>query len=929
MRFLFYFVFLRWFIRILFCAQQDPVERLFVSIEGDIDGLMKDVEEGVEQASDKLEDLDEAGSRTGQGLKSSAGVAGFAFGLAAGAAAKLLDIVVNLAVAIPQFFANTAKEAVALNQQWENFTARFNTLLDGAGAAQVRLDELQEFAVATPFNLDEIVAASVQLEGMGASALSTGDNLRLLGDAVAASQAPFENVLLHVGRLFNALQSGRPFGESAAELTQLGLISGDTINKMQAMQKAGEDGQKVWDFFAQTLDKQVGGAMAEMAKTFTGTMSNIEDFRDTLIRTGGEPFFEEVRDSAKQFLDLLNENEGTITDIATGIGELAAGVIRFAREGLGGINISGVLDQIKSFVDWLNRTSQAFQAAATISGKFLQSLSPVFDFIKMLLAAGLSPLIEGFKALGQILSRTDEAMIAAAQGLAIITATIEGLKVSALGAWEVMKNLAIATFALATGNVDLLVDSLNGANAGIAQVQSGADAFKTSMLESAASIDAMINPTEEATEAVEDLGDAMDDVEDTEVEPIIDPGKLDSFTNQMIEATENRNQKLAELEQNHAEKIAGIMSDATEKRLSIEDKFNDDMGKLAGDSEKERLKVIADTRAELAELAKDTDRELSERRDEFNRDELRDTEDHLREMRRLQEDHLDNLTDAVKNRDARAVVDLQRRFALESQRREEDFQTKQGRGDQDFDLELQKTRDSEAERRAEILASQAAELESIKENEAEKSLEIQARRDEGLEKLRENLNERLNRENQNYAERQMALDEALRKQLEAIAKNLSDEKDVTEEGAKQILETFNEYFGVGGNIDELMEGFSKRRRIRADIRVDFESDGDDGGTSPTSGGPGLPPQQLGGAKRFAEGGTLIANKPTLALFGEAGPEVVQFTPIDQLSNPASQEPGRMVIEMTGSAPPGIGVGERDQIAAVLVSALRETGELER
>jgi hypothetical protein len=78
---------------------------------------------------------------------------------------------------------------------------------------------------------------------------------------------------------------------------------------------------------------------------------------------------------------------------------------------------------------------------------------------------------------------------------------------------------------------------------------------------------------------------------------------------------------------------------------------------------------------------------------------------------------------------------------------------------------------------------------------------------------------------------------------------------------------------------------------------------------------------------FAEGGTLIADKPTLALFGEAGPEVVQFTPMSQLSSPDGGDPQRMIIEMTGSAPPGIGTSERDQIAAVLLSALEETGAL--
>jgi len=37
----------------------------------------------------------------------------------------------------------------------------------------------------------------------------------------------------------------------------------------------------------------------------------------------------------------------------------------------------------------------------------------------------------------------------------------------------------------------------------------------------------------------------------------------------------------------------------------------------------------------------------------------------------------------------------------------------------------------------------------------------------------------------------------------------------------------------------------------------------------------------------AEGGTIIARKPTVAIFGEAGPEMAQFTPLNQLGSQGS------------------------------------------
>ena len=70
---------------------------------------------------------------------------------------------------------------------------------------------------------------------------------------------------------------------------------------------------------------------------------------------------------------------------------------------------------------------------------------------------------------------------------------------------------------------------------------------------------------------------------------------------------------------------------------------------------------------------------------------------------------------------------------------------------------------------------------------------------------------------------------------------------------------------------------------------------------------------------------MIARRPTLAQFGEV-PEMVQFTPLSQMNNNVDMERTiNLRVEMSGSAPPGIRSADRDQIAGVLVNALRESG----
>lgn len=397
---------------------------------------------------------------------------------------------------------------------------------------------------------------------------------------------------------------------------------------------------------------------------------------------------------------------------------------------------------------------------------------------------------------------------------------------------------------------------------------------------------------------------------------------LHDLTTDMLNEADERQQALEDLERDHNERLADIAEDGARRRARIEADYQKDLAELARDTERQRAEIFRDTQRDLAELARDTNEALADERQDFQTDERRETEDHLRDMRRLTQDYLFDLEDAVKERDARAVVDLQRRFALEQQRKEEDFQVNQQRDREDYDLRLQEIRQNEARRREEILAQQAQELQDLMVHEAERRAEIDASYQEQVARLNEQLAEARARENENYAERKADLDAALKERLQAIAKELADEEKVNEEGARRILRALNNYFGAGGEIDKLMDDFVRRRSQRMRVEISFEAStqGAQAGLGST-----LPGGAYGRIPRFQHGGTLFARKPTLAMFGEAGPEVAQFTPLSRMG---PGRPRRVQIEFSGSAPPGIRGPERDQIAAVLLEALRDTGALQ-
>jgi len=214
----------------------EPIEELYVVIGSDISKLLKEVKDGVSRVEDELEKMGKTSDKTTQ--KTKKGFQGLLNGWTALAAA--MTATTTLVVG---FFAKLASGAVKANSEFEVFTTQFETLLGSASAARQRLEELAKFGVETPFELNEIVEASRILQVFGGDILATGDNLTMIGDIAAGVNQPFRDVATWVGRMYDAMQSGRPFGEAAARLQEMGALSGKARAELDKMQKSGKRGR--------------------------------------------------------------------------------------------------------------------------------------------------------------------------------------------------------------------------------------------------------------------------------------------------------------------------------------------------------------------------------------------------------------------------------------------------------------------------------------------------------------------------------------------------------------------------------------------------------------------------------------------------------------------------------------------------------------
>lgn len=229
------------------------------------------------------------------GLRAIGAAASNLKGALAGIAASIGGLV-SLGAAIQQ--------SVRFNAQLEQQGVAFKTLLGNAEAASRRMAELAKFAAQTPFELPEIVQASKVLQSLTNGALASGEGLRLVGDAAAATGRPLEEAAMWIGRLYAGLQSGTPVGEATLRLIEMGLISGTTARKLNELAESGQGAGQAMTVLRDTFGR-LGGAMADQSQTFSGLLSTLKDTFNMALADIGKPLFDGLKQGLEELIPVV------------------------------------------------------------------------------------------------------------------------------------------------------------------------------------------------------------------------------------------------------------------------------------------------------------------------------------------------------------------------------------------------------------------------------------------------------------------------------------------------------------------------------------------------------------------------------------------------------------------------------------------------
>lgn len=311
---------------------------------------------------------------------------------------------------------------------------------------------------------------------------------------------------------------------------------------------------------------------------------------------------------------------------------------------------------------------------------------------------------------------------------------------------------------------------------------------------------------------------------------------------------------------------------------------------------------VNDINADYQNTIADINAEAQQSQAEANADQLEMEAEFQNDMQELKENFLMDLEDALHARDARQVLKLIKQYNLDKLQAEREHKLDMDSAKQDEALRQQKyDADRQAAQRDRIARLAEAEV-------AYQEKLAQLARDEEAERLAAQLA---------YERKKEDLARATQDRLEIIGAGLISEYNLTQKGLEAILKLYSQYYT---NIAQMANALNTMLAGQANLIA----------SAPTYSTDGNNPNIVGSGIKYAEGGSVIANRPTKAIFGEAGLEMATFTPLGR----KGQDVNKLFSNMSGGAS-GKGGGtlgleillSPDLEARVVENALNQTADI--
>lgn len=351
--------------------------------------------------------------------------------------------------------------------------------------------------------------------------------------------------------------------------------------------------------------------------------------------------------------------------------------------------------------------------------------------------------------------------------------------------------------------------------------------------------------------------------------------------NNAAEDNEEAQKALDDLDQ----KLQDIILDAKQAKEDLDLKLGQKQSDLDTDYNRKREDAALDHAQKLEDINLDALQKIEDAKRKAREDEKKQEDDLLQKLKELRERFLLDLEEALHKRDARQVLRLIKEYKLEKQnlldRKKLDDQQRKDSLAADLEaIEIERKRriaDENVEYKRRL-----ADLAQWKAREQEE-LALWYKREQ--EDIQRNIEQKIQRllagyiaEEKLHAEHQAAI-------ADIISKYVGYDMAMVERLAQFMATRFGQIAGMVAQIGSLNYGFGLGGQTNP-----FAGQYSD----PLSGSTGGRTSSRPRSGR-AEGGSILATHPTTAMFGERGPELATFTPI----NRTGLDAGKIFGDVTG------------------------------
>lgn len=333
-------------------------------------------------------------------------------------------------------------------------------------------------------------------------------------------------------------------------------------------------------------------------------------------------------------------------------------------------------------------------------------------------------------------------------------------------------------------------------------------------------------------------------------------GELSEEQSDLQKALEKMNTEILEAQIKLGQDMEDAAIDLGRKLVDIAEEY----AKKRADAERDYSNKVADINASFRNKITDIKNDEAEANAKARNDELEREAEFQNKMLELKENYLMDLEEALHERDARQVLRLMKQYNLDKTQAEREHALDQ----QSAARDLQEKKKQFARERADAENERKMKLAEAQRDYQDKLAKLKA--DEDAERRAAELA---------YQRKMQDLQREMHNRLSLVAAGLVQEFNLTKKGLDAIYSLYKTYYGAIAQVYAAMNTMlaGQSRLLSSGMSVTG------GGVITNTTGNRLPIIGTAGQQRFAEGGMMVADRPTTVTFGEAGLEMAQFTPI--------------------------------------------------